>query len=219
MSDAGPAPTSQAQATPTDTAALINRVSVALARSQRLMDSWLPAPPTSSASDFHALGTNTTTASRHQDDESSEAPLAERPERFGVGATLPSSEAGLRLGRSDAGAGLAGLRKQLGIKPARGGAGGSVAKHRNGTGPRGRGPVPDGKAKITGAGASSKETAEDIIDEGEEESRTTAVGRKGKGDGVGQEGEEGKGGAGRKRKRGAAYLDEILGARRRKAGK
>ena len=141
-----------------DVDAILNRAAVALARSQKLVDSWLPV----SSAEPKLNGHNSTQESPKED----EPELIGRPERLGLGATLPTVVAGDLRGRgSIVGSEIDKLRRQmLGRKAGRAGLGGV----RNG--------VPDGQKVGFGAvgrrgdGRTRKREESDGEDD-EEESR------------------------------------------------
>jgi len=101
-----------------DVDAILNRAAVALARSQKLVDSWLPLSRAGSKLSGH----NSTKESPRVD----EPELIGRPERLGLGATVPTVAAGDLRGRGSAvGSELDKLRRQmLGRKAGRAGLGG-----------------------------------------------------------------------------------------------
>lgn len=203
-----PPPTSYIPMSSADTDAMLNRVNVALARSQRLMESWLPSAAATSSS-----RSTTTTTTGVPTYIAANEPLIERPERLGVGASLPAEGAsGLYTSHNG---GLAGLSKQLGLK----------APRARVTGKGGTGRKVGDAAAATGEKESSTgqlKSKPDVESEDEEGGRTSAVGRS-------KQTRRDETGAGRSpreqtsrtKKRGATYLDEMLGVRKRKrdAGK
>jgi len=188
-----------------DTDAMLNRVNVALARSQRLMESWLPPAAVASSS-----SASTGAAPTY---DPADQPLLERPEHLGVGAPLPAEGAGRLYASRDGG--LAGLSKQLGLKAPRArGTGKGVADRK--AGDAAAAPAAPGEKESRRGELRTKQDVESEDDEG---GRTSAVGRAKKPRGYGAEAGHSTGEQmSRPKKRSVTYLDEMLGARMRKRG-